>query len=306
MTESLPILSNAISVKSVDVGNHAIDFFMTFDFIIIFMQADSDAAVVLQKGNDHLQQTVLFALIPVVVAFSFIVFIFYRARREAFFKERETAFRLGISELQLKVLRTQISPHFIFNCLNSIHHFMHKNNVEAASDYLIKFSRLIRHVLETSYDRMIPLADEIQALKLYMELEQLRTRSSFAFDIDVDEDINVDKVHVPPLMIQPFAENAIWHGLNQKAVGGMVSIKIAKADKMLACVIEDNGKKSDVKEPYDLAHFVKRESHGMSLIQGRLEVINKLYKTDAAFQVDHLSRDTEKGTRVTLTLPYED
>lgn len=273
--------------------------------MVVSIQSDTDPAYILQRENDHVQRTVIFALIPVVVAFSFVVFIFYRARREAFFKERETSFRLGISELELKVLRTQMSPHFIFNCLNSIHHFMQRNNVAAASDYLIKFSRLIRHVLETSYDRMIPLSEEIQAVKLYMELEQLRTSSSFVFDVVIDDGINADIIHVPPLMIQPLVENSIWHGINNRTGGGIIHVSIGMEGDMLICIVQDNGIKSDAREPFDLANFVKRDSHGIALIQGRLDVINKLYQTNAGFEIERLSGESE-GTRVTLKLPYED
>ncbi len=259
---------------------------------------------VLSGPADSLTKTVFFAMIPVVVAFSFIVFILYRARREAYFREKETAFKLDISELELKVLRTQINPHFIFNCLNSIHHFMHRNNLPAASEYLIKFSRLIRYVLETSYDRMIPLADEVGALRLYMELEQLRTNGSFTFQIEVDKGIDPDAVYVPPLLIQPFVENAIWHGLSPQVKAGVITVSIEMTGEMLRCTIRDNGRPSESKEPYDLAHFVKRNSRGMSLIQSRLDMINRLYKTNSGFTLERPAM--EDGTRVTLTLPYED
>jgi len=261
---------------------------------------------VLNEEADHARSIVLFALIPIVVAFAYIVFILYRSRREAYFRERETSLKLSMSELELKVLRAQINPHFIFNCLNSIHHFMHRHDVEKASEYLIKFSRVIRHVLETSYDRMTPLSDDIATLKAYVELEQVRTRGSFTFQIDVDESISMEEVHIPPLLIQPFVENAIWHGLSHQDTGGRITVTIERAEDMLKCSIWDNGRKSEAKEPYDLAQFVKRNSRGMSLIEGRLNVINRLYKSKSGFIAERQSDGTQDGTRVALTLPYED
>jgi LytS/YehU family sensor histidine kinase len=101
-------------------------------------------------------------------------------------------------------------------------------------------------------------------------------------------------------------ENSIWHGLNHRASGGRISVTIERRDDMLKCSIWDNGVKSDTQEPYDLAQYVKRSSRGMSLIQGRLNMINELYKTNSGFIVERQSDGTEEGTRITLTLPYDD
>lgn len=249
---------------------------------------------------------VLLTLLPVLVAFVFVVFLLYRSRREAYFREKETSARLSIAELEMKVLRSQMNPHFIFNCLNSIQHFIHRNNAPAASDYLIKFSRLIRHVLEASYERMIPLSDEITALRLYMELEQLRTKGSFVFQFDIDEGINPDELYVPPLFVQPLVENAIWHGLSGFTEGGRILLTVEKTETTVKWTIQDNGKKAEeYKEPYDLAHFVKRTSRGISLIHGRLEAINQIYSASSEFKVEAHQDDLIEGTRVTLTLPYE-
>ncbi len=257
--------------------------------------------------SDQLSVTILLSLLPVLIAFVFVVFILYRARREAFFRERETAFRLSISELEMKVLRSQINPHFIFNCLNSIQHVMHRTNASTASDYLIKFSRLIRHVLEVSYERMIPLSDEIAALRLYMELEQLRTNGSFTFEFAIDSSIVADELYVPPLFIQPLVENAVWHGMSNRTSGGLITLSVEKGETMVKWTIKDNGNDpGERKEPYDLAHFVKRSSRGISLISGRLEVINRIYGTESEFKVETSRNGSGEGTIVTLTLPYED
>lgn len=271
-------------------------------------QGAADVVDLLKQQDNQIQKTLLFALIPVVVAFSFIVFIFYRAKRESFFKQKEAEFNFNKSELELKALRAQINPHFIFNCLNSIHHYMHRSDVPKAGEYLVKFSQLIRHVLETSSYRMIPLADDLQALKLYMQLEQLRMDHSFEFEITTMHDIDTNAVQVPPLLIQPFVENSIWHGLNNRGKGGMINILIRREGDMLTCIIEDNGREGGMKESYDLSNAVKKTSMGMALINERLDVVNQLYNVKAHYTIaDTVNDKNEKeGKRVTLLLPYED
>jgi LytS/YehU family sensor histidine kinase len=267
----------------------------------------------LQRASDisedsHLITVVLFTLLPTVVAFSFIVFVFYRARRESYFKQKEAELKLSISEVEMKALRSQINPHFIFNCLNSIHHYMHGNDLRLAGEYLVKFSQLIRHVLETSHSRMITLGDDLEALRLYIQLEQLRLNHSFDFTITTDDFSDLEAVHVPPMLIQPFVENSIWHGLNHRGTGGVINIRLARSGEMLKCTIEDNG--FEKKEPAinDLSLMVKKTSLGMSLINERLEVVNSLYKVQAGFTMNDVVDEENKkcGKKVELLLPYEE
>jgi len=268
----------------------------------------ADLASLFQRQDVQIQQTLLYALIPVVVAFSFIVFIFYRARRESFLKQKQVELKLTISELEMKALRSQISPHFIFNCLNSIHHYMHGNDVPRAGEYLIQFSQLIRHVLETSSCRMIALADDLMALKLYIQLEQLRMNHSFDFEIKVNDNVDTEAIHIPPLLIQPFVENSIWHGLNHRGQGGKIRIEIKREEPMLTCIIEDNGREGGMKESYDLSYAVKKTSMGMALINERLEVVNQLHRVKAGFTLTDLcnEQNEKEGKRITLVLPFEE
>ncbi|MBL0018914.1 MAG: histidine kinase [Bacteroidetes bacterium] len=113
-----------------------------------------------------------------------------------------------------------MNPHFIFNCLNSINSFILDNDQETASRYLIKFAKLIRLILENSNSKLIPLQSELDALKLYIEMEALRFEPKFSWQIDVDEEVAAHHVMVPPLILQPFVENAIWHGLLHKSGPG--------------------------------------------------------------------------------------
>ena len=263
-------------------------------------------------GDSQLVTVIIFTLLPTVVAFSFIVFVFYRARRESFFKQKEAELKLSISEVEMKALRSQINPHFIFNCLNSIHHYMHSNDLKLAGEYLVKFSQLIRHVLETSYSRMITLGDDLQALKLYIQLEQLRLNHSFDFVITTDDFSDLDAVSIPPMLIQPFVENSIWHGLNHRGAGGRIHIRVTRDNEMLKCTIEDNGydksEKPDNGNGNDLSLMVKKTSLGMSLIYERLEVVNTLYGVKAGFTMsDIFDHENKKcGKKVELLLPFEE
>jgi LytS/YehU family sensor histidine kinase len=273
--------------------------------LLLFQDAAADLTRLLQKENDQVQRAILLALIPVVVAFSFIVFVFYRSKRESHFKRMEADFKLSIAEGELKTLRAQMNPHFIFNCMNSIHHFMHSNQA-GAGEYLVKFSQLIRHVLESSSLPMVPLTDEIEALRNYIELEQLRLNHSFDFAFRFDPGFNADTVQIPPMIIQPFIENSIWHGLNQLGSGGRIDIGFSIRDERhLLCEVEDNGKESQEKSELDLSRVVKKTSMGMALIQDRLQIINTLNNTRASFEiVPH--PEGANGKKIRIIIPFYD
>jgi LytS/YehU family sensor histidine kinase len=130
--------------------------------------------------------------------------VIYRSRRESDFRRRETELKLSKAEGELKALRAQINPHFIFNCLNSIHHFIQVQEPKQASDYLIKFSQLIRYVLESSAKKWVSLEEELDANKIYLDLERLRRQEDFSFDFKIDEGISPSTYLIPPMLIQPF------------------------------------------------------------------------------------------------------
>jgi LytS/YehU family sensor histidine kinase len=205
-------------------------------------------------------------------------------------------------------LRAQINPHFIFNCLNSIHHFMHHHGAQRTGDYLIKFSQLIRYALETSSSHMVPLSEDLEALKAYIELEQLRMQSSFEYTIDVSGIMDLNNIQIPPMMIQPFVENSIWHGLNSKGNGGLIAIRLNKRDDMMHCVIEDNGIPTTGKNIRATMPTVRKTSMGMALIRERLAMVNRLYNVKADFTIEDRINDaiSQEGTRVNILLPFEE
>src|SRR5687767_11168076 len=145
----------------------------------------------------------------------------------------------------MQALRAQMNPHFIFNCLSSINRFILKNETDKASDYLTRFSRLMRLVLINSQKPLIVLEDEVEMLRLYVEMEQLRFKHAFDYSITYTNDIEPANILIPPLLLQPFCENAIWHGLMHKDGHGHLAISFTMNKSVLQCTISDDGVRSE-------------------------------------------------------------
>jgi LytS/YehU family sensor histidine kinase len=208
----------------------------------------------------------------------------------------------------MKALRAQINPHFIFNCLNSIHRFMDASRTAEAGQYLTKFSNLVRVVLENSMHTVVPLHEDIFALQLYVEMEQLRMDHYFDYVLEIDPNINDRKTLVPPLILQPFVENAIWHGLNNKPARGKLFISVVRFDDMLKYIVQDDGVKVNSKDDTKLQDNIKKKSLGISLTRERIDIINEGRESKANFLITEIIDDQKNycGTRVELWLPYEE
>lgn len=247
----------------------------------------------------------LLGVIPFFVAFGFILFLFYMKRREANFKAIEAEFQTKMIKVEMKALRAQMNPHFIFNCLNSIYHFMGKKDTEQASKYLIKFSNLIRSILENSLHQEVALKEDLEALELYIQLEQMRLDHKFTYFINIEENIDTNLIYVPPLIMQPFVENSIWHGLSNKSSGGIIKIAISKEENMLKYVLEDNG--SNVLKPSDLPEIekLKKSSIGVSTTKERLELVNQKNNSQANFLMRDIldEKNNYCGKKIELKLP---
>lgn len=211
-------------------------------------------------------------------------------------------------QLELRSLRAQMNPHFIFNSLSSIHRFIWSNNQEEASDYLTKFSRLMRMILDNTQHTFISLNKELESLRLYLDLEKLRCNSIFEYRIEVDEEINEEEVMIPPMIIQPYVENAIWHGLVHKSGKGMLEIAVGLKGRTLICTVTDNGigrkKAIEIKEKKGQTH----RSMGMQVTEGRIDLIRKINNTkEATVNITDLEDEAGKptGTQVKLVLPVE-
>ncbi len=235
-----------------------------------------------------------------MVAFSFLIFVVYRSRRESEFERKEAELKLHQVESELKALKAQINPHFIFNCLNSIHHFIQEQNSDRAGVYLIKFSKLIRYVLESSSKKWVSLSEEMESNRTYLELEQLRRKNDFEFSIHWKESDEPESILVPPMLIQPFLENAIWHGIQED---GCIQMQIEKYNgNHLKIRINDNGHHESAKSEIDLSHFVKKSSMGLKLMDQRFKQLNAFPGVNSSFSI---RKEQEAGTQVEIILPFE-
>lgn len=276
---------------------------LLFEFFLQSQAANMAVPSTDEILDSQIRKAILFGLLPVVIAFSFIVFVIYRSKREAAFKQREVQLKLSIAEGELKALRAQINPHFIFNCLNSIHHYIQTNDSQVAGSYLIKFSQLVRYVLESSAKRMVDLQEEIEHNKIYLLLEQMRVNSTFDFQFEIAQELAGREIQIPPMFIQPFLENAVWHGLSE---GGKLTAHFSAYDEdHLCCRIRDDGKSEQDKKLYDLNTMVKKTSMGVQLMKERFDFYNELNNTKASFSF-HENQENGKGREVRILIPYED
>lgn len=211
-----------------------------------------------------------------------------------------------MTEIEMQALRAQMNPHFIFNCLNSINRYIVKSDQVTASFYLTRFAKLIRLILDNSNSRNVILTNEIEALKLYIEMEALRFDKKFSYAVSVDKNISTDNMEVPPLIIQPFVENAIWHGLLHKESDGQLNIAVTMIKgSVLQCVIEDNGVGRKKSQELKSKSATSRKSLGMKLTEHRLTLLNKHTALNASVEIIDLydEKEAPAGTRVVLKIP---
>ncbi len=209
------------------------------------------------------------------------------------------------TELEMQALRAQMNPHFIFNCLSSINRFILKNEAETASDYLTKFSRLIRLILQNSQVAFIPLESELETLQLYLELEALRFNHHFDYKIVVADGLDISVIKVPPLIIQPYAENAIWHGLMQKEEKGRLEIELFQQDEVLCCKISDDGigrKKAAELKSKSASDY---KSMGMQITASRIELLQSSKRRESPVTINDLVPPDGRaaGTEVIIKMP---
>ena len=209
------------------------------------------------------------------------------------------------TELEMQALRAQMNPHFIFNSLNSINRFILQNNKTQASEYLTKFSRLVRLILQNSQHSLIPLESELESLQLYLELESVRFNDHFHFNIRVGNDLDVSSLKVPPLIIQPYTENAIWHGLMHKEEKGNLQIELFEEENMLCCKITDDGigrkKALELKSKSASTH----KSMGMQITADRIAMLQKANASSTQIKITDLvlPDGSAGGTEVLLKIP---
>jgi hypothetical protein len=216
----------------------------------------------------------------------------------------KTKLHQRIAETELHALRAQMNPHFVFNAINSVQYFITRNDPESSQKYLAKFARLIRYVVDNSSLSLIPLKTELEAINLYLELESLRFEKKFNYVLTIDKKIDTNYIHIPSMIVQPYIENAIWHGLMHKKESGSIIISLELINNNLKCVIEDDGigrKRSAEIKSGSAGH----KSLGMKLTKERLEIINQINNTNLSVEIHDLYDESGfgKGTRVELNIP---
>jgi hypothetical protein len=219
-------------------------------------------------------------------------------------KQRQTDMQKQSIELEMQALRAQMNPHFIFNCLSSINRFILKNESKEASKYLTRFSRLMRMVLINSKKSLITLEDELQMLRLYLEMERLRFKNCFNYRISFLNEIDADNVFIPPLLLQPFCENAIWHGMMNKDGEGMLQIDLEITEDSLRCTIADNGIGRKKAGELKTKTAENEKSMGLKITSDRLSLINQDKDIQTFFKIEDLEDESGEaaGTKVMFSI----
>ena len=197
-----------------------------------------------------------------------------------------------------------MNPHFIFNALNSVNHYISQNDERAANKYLSDFSKLMRSVMETSKHDLITLSDELEILRLYLQLEHSRFKEKFEYSFTLDDKIDTSEFKLPPMIIQPFLENAIWHGLRYVDGKGWLRIHFADGREGLTVTITDNGIGRTKSLELKTRNQKMQSSTGMENIENRIRIMNELFKTSIQTKVsDAMQGAANPGTKVSLFIP---
>jgi len=237
------------------------------------------------------------------------IFILYRWRISNIEKTEalKTEFNKQIAETEMRALRAQMNPHFIFNCLNSINRYIVKNDHKTASFYLTKFAKLIRMILDNSENHLVTLSQELEALKLYIDIEALRFDHKFSYEIDIAEGVYSDTLLVPPMIIQPFVENAIWHGLLHKESHGKMHLRFYLQDDLLVCEVEDDGIGREKAMEMKSKSATTRKSLGLKITADRIEILNEKTNSRGGITFEDIKdiSGNAQGTKVNIRIPID-
>jgi len=231
------------------------------------------------------------------------ILIISRSRINA--RRRISEMNHKISEMTQANLRQQMNPHFIFNTLNSIQYYMYQHDKLATNNYLTKFSSLMRKVLENSQHTSVPLRDELDALTLYLDLEKIRFKDKFDYEINIDDEIDCIMYKVPTMLIQPYVENSICHGLMPGEGKGLIKIDMELKSDHISCVIEDNGIGREAAQEKKMKSDNNHNSLGTQIVASRLDLVNSLYGTSLKTNYTDLKDENGEptGTRVEIQIP---
>jgi two-component sensor histidine kinase len=247
---------------------------------------------------------VLIIAVAILITWILVAWRFSILRKE---EQERSSVQQKLNELEQMALRAQMNPHFIFNCLNSIQNFIITNDLEATNWYLSEFAHLIRQTLDNSEKSTISITNEIKYLKRYLELEMMRFGHSFDYSIEVDPEIDCDMFSIPTMILQPYIENSIRHGIRYKENGGgSIDIKFQKTRDGFICIIQDNGIGRKKANEYKSQLRVEYQSKGMSLTAERINILNRQSIDPITIEINDLTNENQQalGTRIIIRFPY--
>ncbi len=253
--------------------------------------------------KNHVQELIITQRNRMIIAF-WVFFLLVAASIYLYYRNNKLKTKRKNIELEQKLLRSQMNPHFIFNSLIAIQSFIYNNDAVMAGDYIAKFADLIRNILENSRAESILLEKEVKTFELYLQLQSLRFGNKFEYKIEVDNNIDSKEIKIPPMLAQPFIENAIEHGLRYKRGKGYLFINFKKTGNHLRLVVEDNG--IGRKKAEEIEKDKNYKSIGMSIVKERIEVLNSRYYEQFNLTVKDLydKYGEAAGTRIVLDIPY--
>jgi tetratricopeptide (TPR) repeat protein len=246
----------------------------------------------IEQATVFRQQLIIYGLLAIILIIAVTSFFIFKNAQ---------ASKLANRLLALKSLRGQMNPHFIFNALNSVNQFISQQDERTANRFLSEFALLMRLVLEHSQEDFITLQKEQEILSLYLKLEHYRFRDKFDYEIKSDESINAEAIQIPPMLIQPYIENAVWHGLRYKDEKGKLLLHFYKQNDSLVVEITDDGIGRKRSAELKTENQKKHNSTGLKNIEERLAIINKVYKVNYRVQIE--DRSDSSGTRVSVYMP---
>lgn len=246
--------------------------------------------------RNNFQMYIIFAFIIIIVLAGIIGF--YRWNQTKIKQQQREA------EMSQTLLRAQMNPHFVFNAMSVIQSYIYENDTVNSSKFLVNFSRLMRLILENSPKEFIPIETEVEILQKYLETQKLRFEDRFEFEIDVSPEILVEHAVIPPMITQPFIENAIEHGQLHTIEGGFIHVAFEKVNDMLQILIVDNGigRKGSEQNKKSKAH----KSMAMDITKERIDNLNKKYRTEGFLKIDDYNKTLKTGTKVLISLPYKE
>ena len=287
-TAKLIAYNNEISSKQERISSLEKDRDLTQARVDLLLQ-NEEARKQEVKFQTTITQILLIVLLFVIVG----SILLYRSSKEK---------KLANQLLALKSLRSQMNPHFIFNALNSVNSFIAKNDERAANKYLSDFSKLMRQVMENSKYDLVTLHSEMEILGIYIQLEHFRFSDKFDFEFIIDDTIDTEDVEIPPMLVQPYIENAIWHGLRYRETKGFLTIALKAEEGFIQFTITDNGIGRKKSKELKTINQKEIKSTGMKNIETRLKIINEVNKMALKVEVSDLDIG-KNGTKVRIQIP---